>query len=183
VLFTWKLFTLCGLSFQDGRPSFFSLMMAHYKPFAETRESLQRNARDIFFALRMKSCSDHVMGVPLQGCPKSECRLTCVQTQWVPWTNCALCPLLAVSCGDTGLGLFTLTVSSPRMDYTYGYSYLLLLFIICIIRYYYYCCYYNYLDVELLLLTPMCVCTRIEFFLTTYWHKHWKCTYFTFLTY
>jgi hypothetical protein len=36
--------------------------------------------------------------------------------QWVPWTKCAFCPLLAVSCGDTGLGLFTLTVSSPRMD-------------------------------------------------------------------
>jgi hypothetical protein len=39
-----------------------------------------------------------------------------VWMQWVPWTNCALCPLLAVSCDDTGLGLFTLTVSSPRMD-------------------------------------------------------------------
>jgi hypothetical protein len=64
----------------------------------------------------MKSCSDHVMGEPLQGCPQSECRLTCVRMQRVPWTNCALCPLLAVSCGDTGLGLFTLTVSSPRMD-------------------------------------------------------------------
>jgi hypothetical protein len=56
------------------------------------------------------------MGVPLQECPKSEYRLTCVRMQWVPWTNCALCPLLAVICGDTGLGLFTLTVSSPRMD-------------------------------------------------------------------
>jgi hypothetical protein len=64
----------------------------------------------------MKSCSDHVMGVPLLGCPKSECRLTCVRMQWVTCTICALCPLLAVSCGDTGLGLFTLTVSSPRMD-------------------------------------------------------------------
>jgi hypothetical protein len=53
------------------------------------------------------------MRVPLQGCQKSECRLPCV---WVTWTNCALCPLLAVSCGDTGLGLLTLTVSSPRMD-------------------------------------------------------------------
>jgi hypothetical protein len=30
--------------------------------------------------------------------------------------NCVLCPRLAVSCGDTGRGLFTLTVSSPRMD-------------------------------------------------------------------
>jgi hypothetical protein len=39
-----------------------------------------------------------------------------VPLQWVHWSNCALCPLLAVSCGDTGLGLFTLTVSSPRMD-------------------------------------------------------------------
>jgi hypothetical protein len=56
------------------------------------------------------------MGVPLQGCPKSKCRLTCVRMQWEPWTNCALCLLLAVSCGDTGLGLFMLTVSSPRMD-------------------------------------------------------------------
>jgi hypothetical protein len=64
----------------------------------------------------MKSCSDHVMGVPLQGCPESECRLTYVRIQWAPWTNCALCPLLAVSCGDARLGLFTLTVSSPRMD-------------------------------------------------------------------
>jgi hypothetical protein len=56
------------------------------------------------------------MGVPLQGCPESECRLTCVRMQQVTWTNCALCPLLAVSCVNTGLGLFTLTVSSPRMD-------------------------------------------------------------------
>jgi hypothetical protein len=31
-------------------------------------------------------------------------------------TNCALCPLLAVSCGDAGLG-FLYAVSSPRMDY------------------------------------------------------------------
>jgi hypothetical protein len=38
--------------------------------------------------------------------------------QWVHWTNCALCPLLSVSCGDAGLALFTLTVSSPRMDYS-----------------------------------------------------------------
>jgi hypothetical protein len=53
-------------------------------------------------------------------CLKSECRLTCVRMQWVPWTTCALCPLLAVSCGDTGLGLFTLTVSSPRMDCSYA---------------------------------------------------------------
>jgi hypothetical protein len=45
-------------------------------------------------------------------------RLTCVRMQWVQWTNCALCPLLAVSCGDAGLALFTLTVSSPRMDYS-----------------------------------------------------------------
>jgi hypothetical protein len=67
----------------------------------------------------MKSRSDHEMGVPFQGCPKSECRLTWVRMQWVPWTNCALCPLLAVSCGDTGLGLLTLTVSSPRMDFSY----------------------------------------------------------------
>jgi hypothetical protein len=66
----------------------------------------------------MKSCSDHVMCVPLQGCPKSECRLTYVRMQWVKWTNCALCPLLAVSCGDAGVALFTLTVSSPRMDYS-----------------------------------------------------------------
>jgi hypothetical protein len=65
----------------------------------------------------MKSCSDHVMRVPLQGCPMSECRLTCIRLQWVHWSNCALCPLLAVTCGDTGLALFTLTVSSPRMDY------------------------------------------------------------------
>jgi hypothetical protein len=57
-----------------------------------------------------------VKRVPLQGCPKSECRLTWVRMQWVHWTNCALCPLLAVSCGDTGLGLFTLTVWSPRID-------------------------------------------------------------------
>jgi hypothetical protein len=57
----------------------------------------------------MKSCSDRVMCVPLQGCPKSECRLTCVQMQWVHWTNCALCPLLAVSCGDAGPTLFTLS--------------------------------------------------------------------------
>jgi hypothetical protein len=65
---------------------------------------------------KMKSCSDHVKRVPLQGCPKSECMLTWVRMQWVHWTNCGLCPLLVVSCGDTGLGLFTLTVSSPRMD-------------------------------------------------------------------
>jgi hypothetical protein len=58
------------------------------------------------------------MGVPLQGCIKSECRSTCVRMQWVHWNNCALYPLLAVSCGDTGLGLFTLTVSSPRMGCT-----------------------------------------------------------------
>jgi hypothetical protein len=50
------------------------------------------------------------------GCPKSRCRLTCVRMQWVHWTNFALCPILPISCGDTGLGLFTLTVSSPRMD-------------------------------------------------------------------
>jgi hypothetical protein len=37
--------------------------------------------------------------------------------QSVQWTNCALCPLLAVSCGDAGLALITLTVSSPRMDF------------------------------------------------------------------
>jgi hypothetical protein len=80
-----------------------------YSPFAETRESSITNARDISFALRMKSCSDHVMCVPLQGCPKSECILTCVRMQWVHWTNCALCPLLAVSCGDAGLALFTLS--------------------------------------------------------------------------
>jgi hypothetical protein len=77
----------------------------------------KKNARDISFALRIKSCSDHVMCVPMQGCPKSEWRLTCVRMQWGHWTNCALCPLLAVSCGDAGLTLFTLTVSSPRMDY------------------------------------------------------------------
>jgi hypothetical protein len=64
----------------------------------------------------MKSRSDHVMRVPLQGCPKSECRLTCFRMQWVHWTNCALCPLLAVSCGDAGIYLFTMTLSSPRMD-------------------------------------------------------------------
>jgi hypothetical protein len=57
------------------------------------------------------------MCVPLQGCPTSECRLTCVRMQWVHLTNCALCTLLAVSYGDEGLALFTLTVSSPRMDY------------------------------------------------------------------
>jgi hypothetical protein len=57
----------------------------------------------------MKSFSDHVMRVPLQGCPKSECRLTCVRMRWVHWTKCALCPLLTVSCGDAGLGLFTLS--------------------------------------------------------------------------
>jgi hypothetical protein len=79
----------------------------------------KQNALDISFALRMKSCSDHVMCVciPLQGCPESECRLTCDRMQWVHWTNCALCPLLAVSCGDAGLDLFTLSLSSPRMDY------------------------------------------------------------------
>jgi hypothetical protein len=55
----------------------------------------------------MKTCSDHVMCVPLQWCPKSEYRLTCVRMQWVHWTNCSLCPLLAVSCGDAGLVLFT----------------------------------------------------------------------------
>jgi hypothetical protein len=38
----------------------------------------------------MKSCSDHVMRVPLHGCSKSECRLTYVRMQWVHWTNCAL---------------------------------------------------------------------------------------------
>jgi hypothetical protein len=65
----------------------------------------------------MKSCSDHVIRVPLQGYPKSECRLTCVRMQWVHWTNCALCPLLAVTCGEAGLALFTMTLSSPRMDY------------------------------------------------------------------
>jgi hypothetical protein len=54
--------------------------------------------------------------VPLQGCPKSKCRLTCIRMQWVHCTNCALCPLLAVSCGDVGLALFTQTVLSPRMD-------------------------------------------------------------------
>jgi hypothetical protein len=32
--------------------------------------------------------------------------------------NCALCPLLAVSCGDAGLALFTMTLSSLRMDYS-----------------------------------------------------------------
>jgi hypothetical protein len=63
------------------------------------------------------------MRVPLQGCPKSECRLTCVGMQWVHWTNCALCPLLAVSCGDAGIALFTLTVSSPRMDCSELHSY------------------------------------------------------------
>jgi hypothetical protein len=68
----------------------------------------------------MKSCSDHVMGVPLQRCPNSECRLTCVRMQWVTWTKCVLWPLLAVSCGVTGLGLFTLTVSSPRMECRIG---------------------------------------------------------------
>jgi hypothetical protein len=67
----------------------------------------------------MKSCSDHMMRVPLQGCPKSECRLTCVRMQWVHWTNRALCPLLAVSCDNTGLALFTMTLSSPRMDYSH----------------------------------------------------------------
>jgi hypothetical protein len=60
----------------------------------------------------------HVMRVPLQGCTKSECRLTCIRMQWVHWSNCSLCPLLAVSCGDAGLALFTLTVSSPQMDYS-----------------------------------------------------------------
>jgi hypothetical protein len=49
------------------------------------------------------------MRVPLQECPKSECRLTCVRMQWVHWTNCALWPLLAFSCGDAGLALFTLS--------------------------------------------------------------------------
>jgi hypothetical protein len=63
----------------------------------------------------MKSRSDHVMRVPLQGCPKSECRLTCVRMQGVHWTNCALCPLLAVRCGDAGLALFTL----PRLSRSY----------------------------------------------------------------
>jgi hypothetical protein len=58
------------------------------------------------------------MLVPLQGCPMYECRLTCIRMQWVHWSNCALCPLLAVSCGDAGFALFTLTVSSPRMDYS-----------------------------------------------------------------
>jgi hypothetical protein len=57
------------------------------------------------------------MCVPLQGCPKSECRLTYVRMQWAHWTNCVLCPLLAVSCSDAGLALFTLTVSSPWMYY------------------------------------------------------------------
>jgi hypothetical protein len=52
-----------------------------YSPFAETRESSLSNARDISFALRMKSCNDHVMCVPFQGCPKSECRLTCFRMQ------------------------------------------------------------------------------------------------------
>jgi hypothetical protein len=50
-----------------------------------------------------------LMCVPLQGCPKSERRLSCVRMQWVHWTNCTLSPLLAVSCGDAGLALFTLS--------------------------------------------------------------------------
>jgi hypothetical protein len=33
------------------------------------------------FTLRIKSWSDHVKRVPLQGCPKSECRLTCIRMQ------------------------------------------------------------------------------------------------------
>jgi hypothetical protein len=63
----------------------------------------------------MKSYSDHMMRVPLQGCPKSECRLTCIRMQRVHWSNCALCPLLAVSCGDAGLALFML---SPLHEWT-----------------------------------------------------------------
>jgi hypothetical protein len=59
----------------------FMSLNRNYSPFAETRESSKINARDISFALRMKSCSDHVMRVPLQGCPKSECRLTCIRMQ------------------------------------------------------------------------------------------------------
>jgi hypothetical protein len=42
--------------------------------------------------------------------------------------NCVLCPLLAVSCGDAGLALFTLTVSAPQMDYSWYISYCVRLF-------------------------------------------------------
>jgi hypothetical protein len=47
-----------------------------------------------------------------------------VRPNAVSTLNCALCPLLAVSCGDAGLGLFTLTVSSPRMGF-FLYTYFL----------------------------------------------------------
>jgi hypothetical protein len=51
-----------------------------------------------------------------RGVQEFECRLTCVRMQWEHWTNCALCPLLAVSCGDAGLALFTL---SGLREWTY----------------------------------------------------------------
>jgi hypothetical protein len=44
-----------------------------------------------------------------------------VRPNAVSTLNCTLCPLLAVSCGDAGLALFTLTLSSPRMDYSFKY--------------------------------------------------------------
>jgi hypothetical protein len=47
--------------------------------------------------------------------------------QWVHWNNCALCPLLAVSCGDSGLALFTL---SRLREWTIASSTLLFVVII-----------------------------------------------------
>jgi hypothetical protein len=65
----------------------------------------------------MKSCSDHVMRVPLQGCPQSECRLTCVRMQWVHWTN--LRALSTPCCQLWRRGAcFVYAVWSPRMDYS-----------------------------------------------------------------
>jgi hypothetical protein len=60
---------------------------------------------------------NHVMRVPLQGCPKSECRLTCVRMQWVHWTNLRALSTLCCHLWRRG-ACFAYAVSSPRMDYS-----------------------------------------------------------------